>query len=319
MSEPSKTYLKYVSISILIVSTLAAFQFIYVFELRTIAPKLIIVPITVGIIFGSFIAHTVLLRKELKLAQEELIEQAKLASLGNLVKSVAHEINTPAGNTLTLISVVSEQIHSLAAEIESVSPQKNIILDNIETIDKSLKVMRTSMTQVSGLIQSFKAISSDTKDALTQIGLHTYISDVVNTFSSEAKENKVTILIEKNESITLSTYPSLLIQVLNQIIYNAMHHAFTDISSPKIMIQSFLEDELVTLVIKDNGNGIKEEFLSKIFDPFSMQERKKDRVGLGLSIVNNIVHHNLQGNIRVTNEDNSGACFTIQLPLHIQT
>ena len=318
MSETNKTYLKFIFISLLIVSTFATFQFIYVFDTQNFNIKLIIVPVIVAIIFGSFIAHSILLKKELKQAQEELIEQAKLASLGHLVKSVAHEINTPAGNTLTLISVVHEQIHALATEIESDLPQKNIILDNIETINQSLKVMQTSMTQVSGLIQSFKSISADTKDSLTQIGLHTYIRDVVNTFSSEAKEKNVDIVIEINESITLLTYPSLLIQVLNQIIFNAMHHAFTDISSPKIIIQSFLEDEMVSLVIKDNGNGIQESFISKIFDPFSMQERKTDRVGLGLSIVNNIVHHNLQGNINVTNMENSGACFNIQLPLNVQ-
>ena len=280
--------------------------------------KLLVVPAIVATIFGSFIAKVILLRYKLKQTQEDFIKQAKMASLGHIVNSVAHEVNTPVGNTITLLTLLQEEQKTISHEIQSGNPQKAPIISSLESIEKSLTIMNSNMQQVASLVKNFKTISADNSNDLLTINLNEYIKSLVETIRIQFKEQDIKISMKSDPDIMINTYPSLLLQILNQCIYNASHHAFKGITSPEILISLLLKDDSITIKIEDNGNGIEKQLLPKIFDPFTMQARKKDRIGLGLSMVYNIVTQNLQGNITAQNHDHKGALFTITLPLAIK-
>ena len=260
----------------------------------------------------------ILLRYKLKQTQEDFIKQAKMASLGHIVNSVAHEVNTPVGNTITLLTLLQEEQKTISHEIQSGNPQKVPIISSLENIEKSLTIMNSNMQQVASLVKNFKTISADNSNDLLTINLNEYIKSLIETIRIQFKEQNIKISIKSDSDIMINTYPSLLLQILNQCIYNASYHAFKGVDSPEILISLFLKDNTITIKIEDNGNGIEKQLLPKIFDPFTMQARKKDRIGLGLSMVYNIVTQNLQGNITAENHDHKGALFTITLPLAIK-
>lgn len=298
----------------------ALFQFFYVYEISSedFTIKLLVVPIVVATVFGSFIAKVILLRYELKKTQESFIQQAKMASLGHVVNSVAHEVNTPLGNTITLITLLQEEQKALSNEIQSPNPHKSFIVSSLENIEKSLAMMSTNMQQVATLVRNFKTISADNNDDLLTINLTEYIQSLIDTIRIQFKEQNIKISMNSEDDIRVNTYPSLLLQILNQCIYNASYHAFSGITSPEILISALRDNHRIIITIEDNGNGIDKELLAKIFDPFTMQSRKENRIGLGLSMVYNIVTQNLQGTITAQNHDHKGALFTITLPLAIK-
>ncbi len=321
MSMQIKTYLKYIFYSIALIIPLATIQFLYVYKVSFSDPstfKLYMIPFTVSVIFGSFIAHTVLLRFQLKQTQKSLIQEAKMASLGHLVKSVAHEINTPAGNTVTLISVIQGHQKDLKNELQKERPRRDIIKENIQAIDKSLSIMSDSMQEISSLVNSFKTISADTSDDYKEINLNTYLNSLLNTFSAEFNLHHIELSLDNSRSVHIETYPSLLIQVLSQCINNAMHHAFDNSEAAVIDVTVEKDENHAIIKIGDNGKGIDPKHLPKVFDPFTMEKRKKNHVGLGLSMVYNIVTENLKGTIEAYNKKEQGALFVIKIPFSLK-
>ena len=315
MSYTLKTYLKYISFTLSLILPFASFQFIYVYGIGAddFNLRLLIIPLIVSIVFGSLIANAVLLRYKLKQAQDDFVQQAKMASLGHLVKSVAHEVNTPVGNTITLISLLKEQRLTIEQEIQSGSPQKLPIEQALEDIKQNLTVMESSMQQVATLVRNFKTISADNRDELKRIDMYDYIESLLGAVQTELKKGNIESSMECEKEIFILTYPGLLLQILSQCIYNAVHHAFENISDPKISLSCFNEDQRVIIEVADNGNGIDKQLLPNIFDPFTMQSRKQGRVGLGLAMVYNIIKDNLHGDINVKSSQD-GTLFKISLP-----
>lgn len=315
MSFSFKTYLKYILISLCVIVPFASFQFFYVYGISSeeFSVKLVFIPLFIATIFGSLVANAVILRHKLRQTQDDYIQQAKMASLGHLVRSVAHEVNTPVGNTITLLGLLKKQKETIKKEIYSDSPQQTSIEEALEDIELNLTVMENSMKQVATLVRNFKTISIDNSDDLKSIDMYAYIESLLGAVQIELRNHEIEVSTRCDKEISIITYPSLLLQILSQCIYNAIHHAFENIKNPQISLVCYKKDLNIIIEIADNGTGIPKQLLPKIFDPFTMKTRKEGRIGLGLAMVYNIITENLHGEISVKS-DTTGTLFRISLP-----
>ncbi len=255
---------------------------------------------------------------ELKFTQHKLVEAEKLASLGQMVAGVAHELNTPLGIGITTQSHLNKTLSQLLSAIEG-DPQ------NAETIEKSakelkdgLKILEDSLFRASDLVGNFKKLAIDRSTQIsTQFSLVELMERVENAMAIELSGRHCDIKVLYVEDIEIINYPEPLFSVISQLIQNSLQHGFTN--QPGTIVVSLINSNYtVTIDYRDDGVGITEDIRTKIFDPFVTTGRGKGRTGLGMHLVYNLVTQILDGTISCLKSEN-GAHFSIELPKKIYT
>lgn len=256
--------------------------------------------------------HTV---DELKATQEQLIESEKLASLGQLVAGVAHEINTPIGVVVTSSSAIGDEAKLYLRLLEEKKLKRNDMHQFLNTLIETDHLIQNNLERCSRLIQNFKQISADQVVAENRaIRLKDYIDDIMGALSVVMKKNQIAWKVEgDNPEHTLD--PGLLGQVINNLVGNASTHAFEGIKKPELSIIVDRTEQYDEIIFVDNGIGMNEETKLKIFDPFFTTKRGQGGTGLGMNIVYNLVTTKLDGKISIESEEGEGTKIIIQLPL----
>ncbi len=254
---------------------------------------------------------------ELKATQASLIQAEKMASLGQLVAGVAHEVNTPIGITITgasqLQSLIEELSQQHAANTLKKSDFQRFLGDGLEMANLIL----ANSTRAANLVQSFKLVAVDqSSDERRSFFLKEYIEELLRSLHPTYKTRAgLTIVLDCPADIELDGYPGALSQVLTNLIMNALTHAFAPEQPGLITITALLLDhETVELSVVDDGNGIPSGVLPKIFDPFFTTRRGSGGSGLGLHIVYNLVTSRLHGSIAVSSIPDKGTSFTLRFP-----
>lgn len=248
-------------------------------------------------------------------AQEQLIESEKLASMGQLVSGVAHEINTPIGVVVTSSSTIGEEARKLQRKLEDKSLKKTDMQRFLSTLVEIDQLIQNNLHRCSTLIQNFKQVSADQVVAENrEIFLKDYIQGIMSTLSIVLKKSNVEWHVEgDNPSQFLD--PGLLGQVINNLVNNAITHAFIDVEAPEILIEIHQRREFNEIEFRDNGIGMAEKTKRKIFEPFFTTKRGKGGTGLGMNIVYNLITSKLGGNITVESEAGQGTIMLIKLPV----
>jgi len=248
-------------------------------------------------------------------AQGQLVQSEKMASLGQLVAGVAHEVNTPLGICVTSISALKEKVDELQKAVESQDLTKSFLTDTLNLLIEYEKIIERSLNKSVELIRSFKSVAVEQHtDPEVNINLHKHVYDVVNTVKTMFKQKKYHINVEVDENFTLVTYPSAWNQILTNFLMNSHIHGFEDRCEGEIFIVFTQSKGYLTLVYTDNGKGIEEEFKNRIFDPFVTTKRGQGGSGLGLNIVFNLVNAKLGGTIKSI-EVEQGVHFKVKVPI----
>ncbi|MFZ6801289.1 two-component regulator propeller domain-containing protein [Undibacterium sp. Di24W] len=253
----------------------------------------------------------------LQLTQAKLVEQEKLAALGSLVAGVAHELNTPLGNSLLTASTMQEMSSRFLAEVETGKMRRSSLDVFARATETSSTLLVRNLSTASDLITGFKQIAVDqTSDQRRQFDLRTVSEEIALTMSNRIKREEHELKIDMPEVILMDSYPGPFGQVLSNMIMNAIVHAFDERKHGVMSLKAeFIDDRQVRIIFSDNGHGISESNLSKIFDPFFTTRLGQGGSGLGLHICYNIVHSVLGGSIEVRSTIESGTSFEIILPL----
>jgi signal transduction histidine kinase len=247
--------------------------------------------------------------------QDQLIESEKMASLGNLVTGIAHEINTPVSIGITASSSLKEASVSFADAFKRGSIGKKDLQTYVEDVYTSSDLILKNMERTGNLVQTFKKISPDQDtDKLNDVNLFQFFNDLMISQKSSLEEKKVIWKITGDKSTTIKTYSSVLAQVINKLIQNSVKHAFNETQNPEIEIHSEIINGQLSIKYSDNGCGISGDIIQKIYDPF-FTTNKQIGPGLGLHIVYNMVTQNLKGIIGCESNINDGTSFVIKLPL----
>ncbi|KJR42343.1 Signal transduction histidine kinase [Candidatus Magnetoovum chiemensis] len=253
---------------------------------------------------------------ELKESQNKLIQSEKMASLGQLVAGVAHELNTPIGNALTASSHFQEQTKEIAQAVENKTIKKSSLSQYFDEADKITEIITKNLHRTGELIRSFKLVSADQTSLERRVfNLKNYLDDILISLKPNIKKTKHAVNINCPDNIELDSYPGALAQVMTNLIMNSIIHGYEEKDEGAISIDAALtSSETITIKQSDNGKGINEQDIKKIFDPFFTTKRGKGGTGLGLHIVYNSVTSALSGNILCESKLGKGTAFIITIP-----
>jgi signal transduction histidine kinase len=259
---------------------------------------------------------------ELQHTQAKLVQQEKLASLGQLVAGVAHEVNTPLGVALAASTQIADEVGRLDGVIASGQLRRTSLTDFMATLHELAELLARNCARASTLIQSFKAVAADRgSDERRRFDLRAYVEDVTKSVEPTLNRSHVKLVIAKGiegaAPLTIDSYPGVLSQVIINLVTNALTHAFEPEQAGVITIRIALRDAAhAELTVRDDGKGIPPDVLPKIFDPFFTTRRGAGGTGLGLHIVHNLVTGPLGGSISVETAPASGTAFIVVIPLN---
>ncbi|PHR59545.1 MAG: hypothetical protein COA44_00965 [Arcobacter sp.] len=234
-----------------------------------------------------------------KKQQEALFLQDRTVQMGELLNMLAHQWRQP----LARISAVTTQLKFSLALGEINTEEFNKQIDGIEKYTHEL----------SETIEEFRTVYEPTKLS-ENTPVCALLEKSVSIINSSFKEKNIIIDIICDEDEKGFFTSTALYQVLLSLLRNSQE-AFleVDIEEPRISISTQREEGLLQICIQDNAGGIKEEYLSKVFDPYFSTKSNKNGHGLGLYMSKSIIEQNCNGKIEVENK-NDGCLFTISLP-----
>ncbi len=254
--------------------------------------------------------------EDLKKTQAELIQSEKLAGLGSIVAAVAHELNTPIGNALTVATSFAEKTREFEQQI-SQGLKRSTLNSFTENVYSAADLLERNLGKASELILSFKHVAIDQTSSKRRVfDLAITLKEVVATLRPTFKKSGHRLELDLEEGIEMDSYPGSIGQIVTNFINNSLLHAFADKQQGLMRLSCFPDaDGWVRLVFSDNGRGISSENIKQIFDPFFTTQLGKGGSGLGLNIVHNMVTGLLGGSIVVDSKVGEGTVFTTILPV----
>ena len=254
----------------------------------------------------------------LQKAQKELLESEKLASLGRLVAGIAHELNTPIGNSVTVSTSLTDKVRRFKSSLTGGTIKKSTLTDFTEDVDQGTRLLASSLRQAAELIHDFKQVAVDqTSSQRRSFDLKTVTEEILATLNPRLKKTSHKVLIEIPDDLVLDSFPGPFGQVIANLIQNALTHAFEGRENGSIKLSAKMQDDggHILLQFCDDGCGMSETVARQIFDPFFTTKLGQGGSGLGMNIVYNIVTGILGGKIRLHSAPGTGSCFFIELPL----
>ena len=248
------------------------------------------------------------LEKEAKEKEQILFQQSKMASMGEMIGNIAHQWRQP-------ISIISMWANNIIADLD---------MDEIE--NESLRTYATKINEqtqhLSQTIDDFRNFFIPNKDKTT-FTLKNSIDKTISLLSASFKTHSIEV-IQNIENIQITTLENELTQVFLNIIKNAKDILITLSVEERrlILITIYQKNNNLIIEIKDNGGGVPEDIIDKVFEPYFTTKHKFQGTGIGLYMVQSIVTKHLYGKISVENvkyvyEDQqySGAMFIIEIPI----
>lgn len=253
--------------------------------------------------------------ERLQIAQKELIQQEKLASLGSLVSGIAHEVNTPLGVAITATSHLAEEIKLTNQLFSDDNLTKTHLIEFLTTCTETEALLTNNLTRAGKLIQSFKKVAVDqASDEKRLFSLSQYTDEIITSLSPTLRKSKVVIENQLQRDITLFSFAGAYSQVLTNLISNSLIHGFKNGQlEGKITLTSIDHDDYCTIIYQDDGSGMSNDTLKYIYDPFFTTTRAEGGSGLGMNIVYNLVTSKLDGMVETSSGVGEGIKVTMTL------
>jgi signal transduction histidine kinase len=240
--------------------------------------------------------------EQLKETETQLVQTEKLASLGRMSAGIIHEINNPLNFATTGLFTLRNKGKYLAPE------QQEEYADILKDVEEGINRVKTIVSD----LRTFTHPETESRD---QVDVPEVVASALRFLSAEWKD-KVRIEQKLAEHQTVWANENMLIQALLNLLQNsidALKAKSFEKEQPTIWIEGRLERDKSLLVVRDNGTGIGEEHLNKIFDPFYTTKEVGEGMGLGLAICHRIVR-DCEGRISVRTEPGKFCEFTLEFP-----
>jgi two-component system NtrC family sensor kinase len=250
--------------------------------------------------------------RRLKEAQTQLIHTEKMASLGQLVAGIAHEINNPLTFVVSNLYTVENGMEHIAPEAEPHLSETS--LGKLRKVRARLREMEAGLDRVKDLVLNLRTFSRLDEGEFKTIDVGESIDSIL-VFLNHKLNDRTEVEKQYGPSRSLSCYPGQ----LNQVFLNLIANAVDAIAGEgKIVITTSQTDETFVISVRDNGKGIPEAIRGRIFDPFFTTKPVGKGTGLGLAISYGIVqdHH---GSIEVQSEEGAGSEFSVRIPRNLES
>lgn len=251
----------------------------------------------------------------LRRAKDQLVHSEKLAALGALVAGVAHELNTPIGNGLTVATTIEHHV-KVFTSLMSHRLKRSELEQFVNDTGMAAEILIRNLTRAGTLVASFKQVAVDqTSSQRRQFNVREIVSEIVLTLNPTIRASGCEVATTVDDELWLDSYPGPLGQALTNLINNAIIHGFGAGHKGRIeIVAQAVDADHVEITVRDHGKGIGAENLRHIFDPFFTTRLGQGGSGLGLHIVHNIVTGLLGGQVAVASQIGEGAVFTLRLP-----
>ncbi len=222
--------------------------------------------------------------QQLQSAQRVLVESEKMASLGQLVAGVAHEINTPLGVAVTASSHLLELgLHVLQRQFDDGSLTREQLRDQLAQSAEAGEILVRNLERGAQLVQSFKQVSVDRSfDGHRSFDLREHLTQLVASLRPLWRQRPITVTIECPQDLVLDSLPGALGPVLTNPMQNALLYAFDERDGGRIEIHAHAASaDDVEISVSDNGKGVDDSVRERMFEPFVTTRRQHGGTGLG--------------------------------------
>lgn len=249
---------------------------------------------------------------KIKETQKQLVQSEKMASLGNLVAGVAHEINTPLGVSVTAVSHMIRTTENIIKSYNDDNISKSELEEYLNDSMETIELLFMNLNKSASLVNGFKRVSADmSNEDLRAFNFNKYIKDILLSLSPKLKKYKHKIEVVCDEDMEIYSYPGVYSQIITNLLINSITHAYNEDDEGNIEIKVLRDANNIKLVYSDDGKGMDSETKSKIFEPFFTTNRLTG-TGLGMHIVFNLVTQTLKGTITCESSPSKGTEFVIE-------
>lgn len=251
----------------------------------------------------------------LRTAEVALADLDKKATLGSLVGGITHEINNPIGVSVTALSHLMSEFNLFVEYYAQGKLTQSLMKEHIDTTKETLDILQININRAVEMITSFKSMSVDQLSGTRlTFNLVETINHVTHSLSHELKRKNAKVRLILPEVVVIDSYPGSYSQVLTNLIMNSLIHGFDKSQNGLITIEANVIDENLEIHYRDNGIGMNEELLEKVWQPYFTTKRDKGGSGLGMQIIYNIVVRVLKGHVTFSSQLNQGVYCYISVP-----
>jgi len=258
--------------------------------------------------------------EKVRVAQEQLVANEKLASLASLVAGVAHEMGTPIGNALLTSSALQEQTQKFESDaLGGAVLKRSMLKEQAERTIEACKIIGQSLAAASHLLQSFKQLAVDRhKNARRVFLVESVARDTMASHDSRLRKARaIPAHIEIEKGLEIDGYPGALSQVISNCIANSIIHGFEGREGGQIHLRAKRDpsdEAMVIIEFEDDGVGMDETTRKRIFDPFFTTKMGKGGTGMGMNIVHTLVTGVMVGTVVAKSQLGQGAKIVIRIP-----
>ncbi|MCL7942535.1 ATP-binding protein [Marinobacter sp. ATCH36] len=252
----------------------------------------------------------------IKQAQMDLYESARLRSVGQLAAGVAHEINNPIGFISSNLKVAGEYVNDLRAQLPQTEQNRELLDDFADLIGESSDGTR----RIASIVSDLKTFSSIDQADYTQCDVNELLSSAVHLLQTEYGSD-LEIIEKPVELPTISGHPSRLSQTFYNLLDNAAQAVRERRQEPgaesragRILVKTSVDNDVIQVVIQDNGCGIAENIREQVFDAFFTSRPVGAGTGLGLTVARDTVRAH-RGTIQIDSREGTGTRVTLFLPV----
>lgn len=235
-------------------------------------------------------------------AQTMVLQNNKLASIGQMAAGIGHEINNPLNNILSYSTLISRTISKNAADIDA---------KNLSNLQQDIDSLRNETLRASEIIKGILNFARQMPPQLGIFPIKKWLEKSISLVQQTAKTHHIEIKLHYTGNDTFEGDQAQLQQVIINLLINAIQASE---NNAVINIDAKCDDQQLEVTIQDEGHGINEEDLNNIYDPFFTTKEEGDGSGLGLSISLGIIESHQGSLIIQNNAQNKGATATISLP-----
>jgi len=256
---------------------------------------------------GEDITEMLKLEEENKKSEQALINQSKMASMGEMLRNIAHQWRQPLSTISTAASGIKIQKELGVLNDKDFDTTMDAIVDTTQYLSQTINDF-----------QNFFKMDSNIKEFSSK----SLVENVKNLILSSYKLNDIELVLEEHETFVFKSLYNEFIQIIINILNNAKD-AFEHgtLNNRVVIISSTLKDNSYTLLIKDNAGGIPADVIDRIFEPYFTTKHQSLGTGIGLYMTKDIIENHLNGSISVYNDDveykgiiRKGAVFELSIP-----
>lgn len=278
-------------------------------------------------IYGAIAIDNARTYRQVQDAQAQLVEQKKLAALAHLVTGVAQQLRGPLNFCMqqaAQLQQLQQQFCQSWQASDSQPLERAQLLTFLENLQQQSNDINSGLRACADLVRSFKQVAVDRSSVeIRSFPLRQVCEDVIHLMQPKIIHGLHQVELDVDPALILSGYPGPLAQVLENLVHNALTHAFTGRSAGSLQLKARLLDTLpgqparLQLCLQDNGRGIDKLSLQGIFAPFIHAHVEQKRYGLGLYVSYNLITSLLQGQIQIESEAGQGTRVVLDLPLRV--